>query len=264
MVLRSILTAALFTAGSAYSQTASTTISETLAPQTTIPIVFTKSVDANHAHAGDPVMAKTSQAIKLDNGHLIPAGSTVIGHVVAETPFAFDPTPYAKQKQSSLEIQFDAIDDHGSKIPLSIYVRALADPLSSWDAATPKSTDLDSLSTTTQVGGDLVTPSQNEVRSQDDDVVGYKRRGGIYAHLIASRGNSPDGCDSSDTEQSMGIFSASACGLYGFTDTTFVRSGRSGATSTLLLQSRRRPLKIYSKSNALLEVTGTSTNLATR
>jgi hypothetical protein len=264
MVLRSILTAALFTAGSAYSQTASITTSETLAPQTTIPIVFMKAIDANHAHAGDPVMARTSQGITLANGGIIPAGSAVIGHVVAETPFAFDRTPYAKQKQSSLEIQFDAIDNHGSKIPLSVYVRAIADPLSSSDATMPKSTDLDPLSTTTQIGGDLVTPSQDEVRSQDDDVVGYKRHGGIYAHLIASKGNSPDGCDASDTEQSMGIFSASACGLYGFTDTTFVRSGRSGATSTLLLQSRRRALKIYSKSHALLEVAAANANLASR
>jgi hypothetical protein len=264
MVLRSILTAALFTAGSAYSQTANPTNTETLAPQTTIPIVFTKSVDANHAHTGDPVTAKTSQAIALANGRLLPAGSAVIGHVTAETPFVFDRTPYAKQKQSSLEIQFDTIDDHGNKIPLSVYVRAIADPLSSSDATTPKSTDLDPLSTTTQIGGDLVTPSQTEVRSQDDDVVGYKRHGDIYAHLIASRGNSPDGCDASDTEQSMGIFSASACGAYGFVDTTFVRSGRTGATSTLLLESRRRALKIYSKSNALLEVNGPNTNLAAR
>jgi hypothetical protein len=264
VILKSFFAAAIFTASYAVSQTAVNPAVESLPASTTIPIVFTKSIDANHAHANEPIAAKTTQAVKLADGHELPAGSQVIGHVVSETPFAFDPTPYAKQNQSSLEIQFDSIVDRGTKIQLSVYVRALADPLSSWDATTPKSTDLDPLGTTTQIGGDLVTHSQTEVRSPDDDVVGYERHGGVYAHLIAARGNSPDGCDSSDTEQSMGIFSASACGLYGFPDATFLRSGREGATSTLLLESRRRPMKIYSKSNALLEVTDGNSHLASR
>ena len=264
MILKSFFAVAIFTANMAFSQIATDTPAQPLPPATTIPIVFTKSIDANHVHAGDPIMAKTTQLVILADEHVLPAGSQVVGHVIAGTPFTFDPTPYAKQRQSTLELQFDAIVDHGNKIPLSVYVRAIADPLSSWDATKPKSTDLDSLSTTTQIGGDLVTPSQSEVRSQEDDVVGYKRRGGVFAHLIAAKGNSPDGCDASDTEQSMGIFSASACGLYGFPDTTFVRSGRSGATSTILLESRRRPMKIYSKSNALLEVTDGDMHLAVR
>jgi len=255
MVLKSFFAVAVFSANLAFSQIATHTTAQPLLPATTIPIVFTKSVDANHVHAGDPIAARTTQLVILADGHVLPAGSQVVGHVIAGIPFAFDPTPYAKQKQSSLEIQFDAIVDRGDKLPLSVYVRAIADPLSSWDATKPKSTDFDSLSTTTQIGGDLVTPSQSEVRSQEDDVVGYKRREGVFAHLIAAKGSSPDGCDASDTEQSMGIFSASACGLYGFPDTTFVRSGRSGTTSTILLESHRRPMKIYSKSNALLEVT---------
>ncbi|HMH11643.1 MAG TPA: hypothetical protein VK578_00920 [Edaphobacter sp.] len=264
MVLKSFFAVVVFAANVASSQTSAHITAQSLPLGTTIPIIFTKSIDANHVHAGDPIAAKTTQLVILADGHVLPVGSQVVGHVIAGTPFAFDPTPYAKQKQSSLEIQFDAIVDHGDKLPLSVYVRAIADPLSSWDATKPKSTDFDSLSTTTQIGGDLVTPSQSEVRSQEDDVVGYKRREGVFAHLIAAKGSSPDGCDASDTEQSMGIFSASACGLYGFPDTTFVRSGRSGTASTILLESRRRPMKIYSKSNALLEVTDGDIRVAAR
>jgi len=265
MVLKPFLAASIiFVAGVADAQTAAINTVRPFPPSTTIPIVFTKGIDATHVHVNDSIGAKTTQEVKLTNGQVVPAGSPVIGHVVSVTPFVFDPTPYAKQKQSALEIQFDSIVDHGTNLSLSVYVRAVADPLSSWGAATPKSTDLDALGTTTQVGGDLVTPSQTEVRSQDDDVVGYERHGRIYAHLIAASGNSPDGCDASDTEQSMGIFSASACGLYGFPDTTFLRSGRSGPASTLLLESRRRPMKIYSKTNALLEVTDGNPHMASR
>jgi hypothetical protein len=264
MLSKSVFVTVIFSAVGAFSQINTNTNVELLPASTTIPIVFTKSIDANHVRADDPIAAKTTQVVNLANGHVLSAGSLVIGHVVSGSPFVFDKTPYAKQKQSTLEIQFDAIMDRDTKVPLSVYVRALADPLTSWDATTPKSTDLDSLSTTTQIGGDLVTPSQTEVRSQDDDVVGYKRHGGIYAHLIAARGNSPDGCGASDTEQSMGIFSASACGLYGFPDTTFLRSGRQGGASTLALASRRRPMKIYSNSNALLEVIDGNKNVASR
>jgi hypothetical protein len=264
MALGSFFTVAFFAASGAFSQTAVSSTAELLPRLTTIPIVFTKSIDANRVHAGDPIAARTTQQIRLASGHILPAGSRVAGHVISGIPFTFDKTPYAKQKLSSLEIQFDSVADGNTQIPLSVYVRALADPLSSWDAATPKSTDLDSLGTTTQVGGDLVTPSQEEVRSQEDEVVGYKRRGGVYAHLISASGNSPEGCDASDTEQSMGIFSASACGLYGFTDITLVHSGRGSAPGTILLESRRHAPKIYAHSNALLEVTEENTHLATR
>jgi hypothetical protein len=101
-----------------------------------------------------------------------------------------------------------------------------------------------------------VTPSQSQVRSQDGDTVGYRRSGGVYAHLISASGNGPDSCDASNTEQSMGPFSASACGLYGFTDLTLVGTGRTGEASTLTLVSNRRSPKIWAKSAALLEVTG--------
>ena len=145
MVLKSFFAVAVFTANLAFSQISTRSTTQSLLPSTTIPIVFTKSIDANHVRPGDPIVAKTTQLVILADEHVLPAGSQVVGHVIEGTPFAFDPTPYAKQRQSSLELQFDAVVDHGNKIPLSVYVRAIADPLSSWDATKPKSTDLDSL-----------------------------------------------------------------------------------------------------------------------
>ena len=73
------------------------------------------------------------------------------------------------------------------------------------------------------------------------------------ARLLAS-GNSPDGCDASDTEESMGLFSASACGLYGFADSALIGTGKTGECSTLTLVSRRRSPKIWAHGTALLEV----------
>ncbi len=104
--------------------------------------------------------------------------------------------------------------------PLKVMVRAMADPLTSWGAREPKSSDLDSLGTVTQIGGDQLVPSQVEVVNMDGDVVAYNRRNGVYAHLIAHRD-----CDGSDNEVSVGIYSPSACGLYGFTQRCCARDG---------------------------------------
>jgi hypothetical protein len=221
---------------------------------TTLPISFTRGVDAGHAHAGDAISAKLTQPVHLADGRMIPAGAHVAGHVVAASGFAFDSTPYAKQRESALSIHFDAVDGNGVHVPLNVYVRAMADPITAWDARRPKPSDEDPLGTTQQIGGDLVTPSQSGVMSQDGDIVGYQRRGGVYAHLISASGNGPGSCDGSDTEESMGLFSASACGLYGFTDTSLVGTGKTGEASTLTLVSHRRSPKIWANSTALLEV----------
>ncbi len=262
-MVASLLTVGLL-ALSASNQQVAQAATEALPASTTIPIVFTKAIDANKAHVGDPVSARTSQVVILGKGHIHPAGSQVIGHVVQGSGFTYDHTPYAKQKPSSLAIHFDSVVDHGEKIPLSVYVRAIADPITTWDATKPKSSDLDPDSTTTQVGGDLVTPSQSEVISPSEEVVGYQRRSGVYAHLIPASGNSPSGCDGSNTEQSMGVFSASACGLYGFTDTTLTETGRGVNVGTLVLESRRHAPKIYANSSALLEVTEPDHSVASR
>jgi hypothetical protein len=222
---------------------------EKLPTKTTLPIVFTQSFDANHVHTGDIVHAKTTQPVSLPNGISLPSGADVTGHVIVAAPFSFDKTPYAAQKQSVLSVRFDTVSSGSVTIPLNVYVRAIADPITSWDARKPGPSDLDPLGTVTQVGGDILVPSQKEVRSPDGDIVGYNRSSGVYAHLIAA-----SGCDGSDTEQPMGLFAASACGLYGFAGTTLQQTGKAGDPSTLVLTSNRSAPKIWKHSTALLEV----------
>jgi hypothetical protein len=263
MALASFLTAAVFAMNTAVRQPAAAETTEVLPPSTTISITFMKSVDANHVHVGDPVSAQTTQIVKLPDGQVVRAGSQVIGHVVTDIPFELDRTPYAEQKQSRLGVHFDRIVDHGQQVPLTVYVRALADSTASWAAKQPTEYD-DDLHTSTQIGGDQLTPSRKGIVAQSGDVVSYQHRGGVYAHLIANRGSSPNGCDSTDTEQSMNIFSASACGLYGFVGVSLAETGLQGAAGTVLLESDRRAPKIWAHSNALLEVMPSSSGLPSR
>lgn len=238
----------LFAAVAFLANTASAQNLTSLPPSTTLPIVFTKAVDAGRSHVGDLVEAKTAQVVRLPNGSAVPAGAKVIGHVVLGNGFRYDKTPYAKQEASELGVRFETLMNRGEAIPLKVYIRALADTFSVVAAEEPGPSDMDPDKTTTQIGGDSVTPRESEVRSRNDDVVGYLKKGGVYAHLIAS-----GVCDGSDTEQSMGIFSASACGLYGYAGTSLVDNGKN--SGTLVLSSRRGTTKIYAHSAALLEVT---------
>lgn len=236
-----------------------------VAPQTTIPVVFTRSVSANEVKPGTPVLAKTMQEVWLANGQEVRQGALVLAHVVSAAPFHFNKTPYAKQAEASLAIQFDSLVVSGEKVPLHVYVRALADPFATDAAVRPRPTDEDPLSSTTQVGGDIRTPSQREIVSQDGDTVGYSRRGGNFAHLLANGSAGSAGCDGTNTEQAVAIFSASACGLYGFTELSLNSTGNVTSEPQFALTSTRRAPEIVRYSSALLEeVSEANTTSASR
>ena len=216
---------------------------------TTLPITFTRSVDASHAKPGDAVEAKTFQQVRLANGSSIPSGAHVTGHVVEADGYTFDKTPYAKQKASTLSIHFDTLQSGSLSILLNVTVRAMADPITSTDAYAPLSNDLDSRSTRTLIGGDQLYASQDGIENMDGDIVAYNHRDGVYAHLI------PNGrCNGGSIEVSMGIYSASACGVYGFTGMRAVEMGSTSTPSTLTLVSARRTVEVLKHSTALLEV----------
>jgi hypothetical protein len=256
-----LVSAVLFSSPLVFAQSAvSKTAAADLDAPTTLPIIFTSTANAAHAHAGDPVTAKTTQVIHLANGVDIPSGSKILGHVVAANPFVYDRTPYAHQHPSTLSIQFDSVQLRGTALPLKVTVRAMADPITSEGARTPNMPhDADPQGTVTQVGGDELTPSQHEVVSRDGDVVAYNKRGGVYAHLIAN-----DGCDGSNVEVSMGIYSASACGLYGYVRVSAAQMGSESAPSTLSLVSTHVSPRIWKDSTALLEVLPAQKNVASR
>ena len=219
----------------------------------TLPITFTETVNANRVHIGDVITARTMQSAQLENGQTIPAGAKVTGHVVRVDGFAFNKTPYAKQTASVLAVHFDSVTSKTATYPLNVYVRAMADPIASWDARKPRPSDEDPDGTLTQIGGELYKPHWGQVINMDEDVVGYSRHGNIVAHLIPAQGTSPDGCDGGDTEQSVAIYSANACGLYGFAGTQLLSSGRSGQPSTVVLAAKRNAAVIWKNSTALIE-----------
>ena len=226
---------------------------------TTLPVIFTSSISAKSAHSGESFTVKSTQAVRLADGETLARGARVSGHVLAATPFLYDETPYARQKASVLTLHFDSVEVQHQSVPLNVTIRAMADPITSLAAQTPINHDIDPSGATVQIGGDQRYPWSAPVTNEDGDVVAYSRHGGVYAHLIASAG-----CDGSNVEVSVGIYSASACGLYGFDRTSAEEVGSLAHPSTLTLVSTHGSPKIWKNSTALLEVLPAQLKVASR
>jgi len=235
----------------------------TVPASTALPVRFVHSVDARKAKPGDLVMAKTLQVIVLPGGRRLPKGTLLQGRVVAARPLRFDPAPYAEQKPSRLSIHFDQIEQGDLILPVNLSVRALANSLESEDAAVPRYLDeTDALGTMVLIGGDEFSPLDKAIKDNNGDVIGYNRRKGIFAPLSKSdhaASGASGKCGPTTTEQSVAIFSPSACGLYGFVSESMPHAGRKGS-GTFTLESRSHSVKLYTGSTALLQETEVQAN----
>jgi hypothetical protein len=226
--------------------------SQVLPQSTAIPIRFEHTIDTNKARVGDEVTAKTIQVVALPGGRNIPKGAVLVGHVIALQAFHFDQTPYAHQKPSMLSIHFDKLETGDAAIPVNLSVRAIASTLDSQEASRPHYLDeTDRVGTITLIGGTEFTPFDKMIQSDDGDAIGYHRKNGVFARLIAS-----GHCGGTDSEQSLGIFSPDACGAYGFAGDYLSDNGRDGS-GTFTLAVRGRSLKLNAGSTALLQVNET-------
>jgi hypothetical protein len=246
-------TTMVFAAGllSQHSLCAAATIPES----TAIPVRFTHTVDAAHAKSGDVVTAQTLQSVVLPGGGSLARGALVIGHVVEVHPYVEERTPYTKPAPSVLAIHFDRAVDKGVSIPLNVSLRALADKVASDKASSPAYGFDDNVGTMLLVGGDHYTPGSRIGFSPDQDAVLSIRRDGVYARLIANdyvHGGVALHCDGTSTQQPVGIFSANACGYFGY-NTVYLETNGSTNGGTFRLDSGHDMVKIYAGSTALLE-----------
>jgi hypothetical protein len=220
----------------------------TLPEQTTIPVIFTHTLHAGKAKAGDVVTAKTMQVVLLPDGEQIPKGTLVTGHIVEARPFSFDETPYAVQQASYLSIQLDSVMLKGVATTVATSVRAIADPITVKEALYAHGTDEpDPVGTVVLVGGAHYSPIEKRVTAgPDDDIVGYNKKQGVFARLLPGG----FGCEGTHSEQSVAVFSPDACGLYGFGSVRLA----AGASGTFRLESTHRTVTLYAGSAALLQV----------
>ena len=132
---------------------------------------------------------------------------------------------------------------------LTTLVRALANASAVEEALTPRRIDeTDSLGTMVLVGGAHYSPIDRHVTDGlDDDVVAYNKKQGVFAHLLPGGAS----CPGTQTEQSVGVFSPDACGLYGFAS---VHLTDDSAAGIFRLASTHHTVILYAGSAALLQV----------
>ena len=227
----------------------------TIPQGTAIPVEFTHTIKADKAKAGDPVEAKTMQVVHLGQGHDLPKGSLVLGHVVLARRVRRGSSP------SVLAFRFDQIATRQGVLAAHLYVRALTNTIESSDASYPTPPpDMNLSNDRVLIGGDQVTPSERKVYSsvsEDEglDVVGENLKDGIFERLrpaLAMKEDSQVICDGTATEQSVAIYSGSACGLYGFDMTYLAHTGKRNH-GIVEIGSKHYTIKLYSQSTALLE-----------
>lgn len=230
------------------------TMASTLPPSTTIPVIILDTVDAGKAKPGHEIKAKTMQLVRLPSGASIPKGSMVLGHVSQVHWFP------SEGKPSSLTIVFDKIFARGQAIHLHVFVRAMADVFSTQDAMGPElPSDMNFSNTVSLIGGDEVTPGEKTVVSAngDTDKVGVNVHDGVFSRLRPSSylGNLIHyHCSGTDTLQSVAIYSADACGVYGFPDTDLVQNGLTTPDGDIKLTSTKHRVSIHSGTSMLLQV----------
>lgn len=224
--------------------------------QTALPVVFPANLDAAHLRAGQAIEVRSTQAVTLSNGLQLPKGTRLAAHVVAAEGFTFDNRPYAEQKGSRLSIRFDSIEGERGAVQIHARLRAMAAAPDVRKATTVEfANEADSEGTLQLIGAVSYSPRATRIAAADGATLAYQRHDGIFARLSAGE-QTEHGltvrCAANQQEQAVGIFSGSACGVYGFGASYLSDNG--AESGTISLNSGLENVRIERGSAALLEV----------
>jgi len=199
-----------------------------LPPGTVLPIMLSSTLNAKSDKPGQKIEGRLMQEVQLLSGTVIKKGSRVTGQVISV------------QRPARIILQFNELRDDDQTIPLNVSLRALASSQSVFQAGLPVDASPWESSqgwVTKQVGGDYVFRGRGYVAS-DEGKIGRWTGTGVWAKLSPG-GDCPDS-DINGLEQSLWVFSASACGAYGFDkDLTIASAGRTAPLGQITLQSSK-------------------------
>jgi hypothetical protein len=220
---------------------------------TALPVMLSSTLNSKDNKPGEKIEGKLMQEVLLPSGAKIKSGSHLTGHVIlAEVTGSV----------SRITLTFDTLENQGHTIPLNVSLRAMAATESVFQAKTP----IDAASTyessygwtTKQVGGDVVFRGRGYIASPQGKV-GRWNGTGAWGKLT------PAGdcvtTNSNDQEQALGVFSTTACGIYGFENLKLTHPGSTAPLGQITLESTT-DLLIRGGSGWLLLVNTASGNSA--
>jgi hypothetical protein len=230
---------------------------EVISPGIVLPVRLESTLSSN-SKPGEKISARVMQEVPLTGRQKIPVGSRLLGHVVSVTS-----AKIGGESEHGMKIVFvfDTLEASHHTFRLTMELRALASPVDVNSAKIPASGSDRASSpnsyATSQIGGEMVYRGGGHVMDRAV-VVGEPVPGGVLGRL---RPNSFRGCDDvgEGPPQALWLFSTNACGVYGYSKLTIVRTDdptKSDAPPTGQIEiSSKGGLKIYGGSGLLLGVT---------
>ena len=217
-------------------------------PGTIIPIRLNSSFSLK-TKPGSTLTARVMQDVPLSTSAKIRAGTKVIGRVTNVTI----PTNGANGRVSFV---FDKLMISKRTIPITTDLRAMASfveveeaqiPQSGSDRGTPETAW-----TTVLVGGDINYRGGGPVM-EGSNIVGRPTFDGVLSQLASKPGaDCRARIDGNDRPQALWIFSADACGMYGFPAVRIAHAGRTDPAGVIVLASQGKNLRKSGGSGMLL------------
>ena len=218
---------------------------------TILPLQLSGSLNSKKSKPGQVVTARLMQNVPLPTGAHIPAGSKAVGRVL-------DVVKGREGAGAQISLQFDTLVVSKRKIPITTNLRALASMMEVAEAQLPN-TGPDSGTSeyeyvTNQIGGDVVY-GRGGLVANGLQVVGISTPNGVLARVTSKPGSMCRGeVGGNDLPQALWLFSADACGTFGFADLTIRHAGRSDPVGQITLVSTKNDFDVRSGSGLLLRV----------
>ncbi len=218
---------------------------------TILPLQLNSSLKSSKTRPGQLVTARVMQDVPLPSGSKIRAGSKAIGRVL-------DVAEASNGSGAKLSLRFDTLEVSRRRVPMTTNLRALASMMEVEDAQIPKTGPdrgtPEEAWTTVQIGGEVVYRGGGPV-ADGLHVVGEPTANGVLVRTVSRPGTKcRDEVSGNDRPQALWIFSADACGIYGFSGMTIVHAGRSSPIGQITFAAPRNNFDIRSGSGLLLRV----------
>ncbi len=218
---------------------------------TILPLQLNSSLNSKTSKPGQVVSARLMQDVPLPSGARIRAGAKATGRVL-------DVVRAGNGSGAKISLQFDALEVSKRRVPMTTNLRALASMMEVEEAQVPQNGPDRGTSenswTTEQIGGDVVYRGGGPV-TNGLGVVGTPTANGVLVRLASKTGTKCRGAVSgNDHPQALWLFSADACGTYGFTDLVIMHAGRGSPTGQITMASKTSNFNVRSGSGLLLRV----------
>ncbi len=232
------------------AESSKTTCDDAIPAGAILPVVL-PSISSKSAKKGGTIKGKLAQDVRLQGGKRIRGNTNVFGSVV-------DIGSGDAGSGATLTIKFDRLVQRGESTSIRTHLRAMAGTVEIEQAQIPTSgpgeSDVYDWLTTVQVGGDVVYGKQGPVE-RGTRVLGESTYDGVFVRTLASAdGRCRGSVYGNDWPQALWVFSADACGLYGFPNLEIRRVGRTEPLGEIVLESKHGPVTIRGGSGVLLRV----------